>query len=157
MAGERFADLAIVSLAASIEANFATYARALETAQGLAAGTLADPVDVLEANNPNDLRSPLIEVFDSDGDCVNNRTNEWDISCTVALSFAGDSDIEANERTMRRYTTVMIDTLRHDVTLGGKVTALSLMDYSSDVLRGDSSATRYVFAFKVSINLRDNG
>lgn len=156
MAGQRLIDAAVTALASMISSNFATYARALETAQSLAANTIPDPVAVVAANDPDDVRSPLIEVFDASARCVNNRTNEWELTCTIALSFAGDADTVANELAMRRYTTVMIDTLRHDVTLGGAVTALSLHDYSSDVLRGGKSSTRYVFAFGVVCDVKDS-
>jgi hypothetical protein len=155
MAGQRLIDAAVTGLASMVASNFATYARALETQQGLAVNTLPDLVAVVAANNPDDVRSPLVEVFDAAARCVNNRTNEWELTCTIALSFAGDADTVANELMMRRYTTVMIDTLRHDVTLGGAVTAMSLRDYSSDVLRGGKSATRYVFAFGVVCDVKD--
>lgn len=155
MAGERLIDAAVKALTSMIATNFPIYARALETAQGLAENALPDPIEVVAANNPHDLRSPLIEVFDAAARCVNNRTNEWEVTCTIALSFTGDADVSANELMMRRYTTVMIDTLRNSATLSGVVTAVSLRDYSSDVLRGPSSATRYVFAFGVVIDVKD--
>jgi hypothetical protein len=155
MAGERLIDATIKALANMISANFATYARDLEAAQGLTVNTLPDPIEIVAANNPEDLRSPLIEVFDAAARCVNNRMNEWEVTCTIAMSFSGDADISANELMMRRYTTVMIDTLRNSATLSGVVSAVSLRDYSSDVLRGANSATRYVFAFGVVCDVRD--
>ena len=155
MAGERLIDATVTALTSMVAANFATYARALESAQGLAANTLPDPIEVIAANSPDDLRSPLIEVFDAAARCVNNRMNEWEVTCTIALSFAGDADTAANELMMRRYTTVMIDTLRYSATLSGAITALSLRDYSSDVLRGANSSTRYVFAFGVVCDVKD--
>lgn len=155
MAGERFVDLAVTSVAAYVRANYPTKLRALETAQSLAANSLEDPLEYLEANSPMDLRSPLVEVFDTAARCIDHHGDVWQVDVTIALSFTGDADVSANEKRMRRYATALKDTIRASSTLGSKVPLADLGDYSSEVVRGSNSTTRYVFTLGVRVGVDD--
>jgi hypothetical protein len=155
MAGERFVDLAVVKLAAYVRANLPAKLRAVETAQGLTTNSLIDPVEYVEANVPTDTRNPLVEVFDTLAQVEDAHADKWMVACTVALSFTGDADLVANERTMRRYATALKDCIRASRTLGGTVKRCDIGDYSSEVVRGPNAAIRYVFTINARVGIAD--
>lgn len=156
MAGERLADLAVKALALTLRNGIADQLDALETAQSLTAGTMVDVAEVVEANAPNDVRSPLIEVFDTSGECNDGRGGVWMFQLGVALSISGDADVVANERSLRRYVTAIISTIRAAPALGNSsIIAADVMTYTSEVFRGAASATRYVAMLTVNVHVDD--
>ena len=153
MAGEQYTDLAVLKLAEYVDANLPAKLRAVETAQGLTADSLTDPVEVIKHRVPFDNRSPLVEVYDDGWDFVDQNNRLLAVDCTVTVSFMGDADIGAGEAFMRRYMTALINTLTADPTLGGSVVSAILTDGSPAISRGDSAATRYVYAQGVEVHV----
>jgi hypothetical protein len=148
----RFIDKAVEAIMTHLQTYLPAQIAAVNAERGL---LLTSPLAYVDANVPTDMRSPLVEIFDISGQCTDDHGDEWDIACGVALSFSGNADLVANERKMRAYATALIKTIRSDATLGGKVSAAFLADYSSEVMRGDSSTTRNVFQLTVRCIVKD--
>lgn len=125
MAGERYADKAIVKLLSYFETNLGTYLDALETAQSLTAGTMTHPVDYVPGYFPDDTRSPLFQAWVDTGEPHNEdpvgRNGVYAYQCNVMVSFASDADVETGQTMARRYMTALIDCLAASRTLSGTV------------------------------------
>lgn len=122
--------------------------RAVEADRGQAPRSLPDPVAVVDAFLPNDNRSPLIQVYQDDGEMVDQREGLYAANLVVALSYSGDTDMVANERLMRRYLSAIINTIRANPllrypTVGDAPQVIAaLIGPNNRVVFGDDSATR---------------
>lgn len=155
MAGERYIDRAVSSLAAYLAATVPAALRAIETEQGLSANTLRNPVAYTTARVPNDLRTPLVKVYDEGGEFVSQRNRLLSVDCSIEVSLTGDANSETLEANMRRYATAIIDAVTASPTLAGRVEMALLQDYGAGVTRGDQSSTRIVFVQGVTIHVQE--
>jgi hypothetical protein len=155
MANERYAEKAVVSPAAYLRANLAAQLDAIETEQALTSGVLVDPVEFLEANAPDDNRSPIVEVFVASGSPEHERERLYSFGCGVALSYSSDADIAAGERMLRRYYTGVLKTLQASSTLGGTVqhAQAGAVDFLAE--RGSDATTRHTFVLDVEVRVND--
>jgi hypothetical protein len=158
MANEHHADLAVVSLAAYIRNGIAAKLRAIETEQGLDAGSLLDPAVVIEASAPLDNRNPRYEVYIEDGQAHPEsgeirKVHVWDV--TVAYSYTGDADIEAGERMARKQYTALRRLIEADYKLGGTVVVAIPGAVEFGRSRGDDAATKHEFALGVEVHTHD--
>ena len=155
MAGEKYADKAVAKLAAYLAAQYPAQLRIVETAQSLTTNSLTDPVAYVQADLPDDGRSPLMEIWEESGDPIDRRNTLDAYDLTVAVTYAGDADIAAGRLRMRRYMTALIDCLRADPTLSSTVQLAFDKDRSFDVARGKDSATKHVCALGVEVHVHD--
>lgn len=152
MAGEKYADKAVVALAAYVRANLPAQLRAVETAQSLTTNSLEDPVEVVERRAPADNRSVLVEVFDQGGEWADYRSRIWATDCTIAIGYTGDADAEAGDEYMRRYASAVISLLAGNETLGSTVIEAVLTDYGDASGHIDASAIRHTRTFGVLVH-----
>lgn len=120
----RYINQALDNLHSQIETRIAAKLDAVETDEGLSAGTLRDVVDVLKFEAPGDQRTPLIQVFDignrpyrEDG----QRHGLYEVVCRVRTQVGNDGDAEAGEVKARRYSDAVKRAILHDATLSGAV------------------------------------
>lgn len=151
MSGERYAQLAAVALRDVIEDEIAAALATVETAQGLDAGTYAAPVAVVAARVPSDNRSPLIAVYWEAGAMRLQREGTANVDCTVVVQLIGGPDLEALERLAAAYVTALVDLIRGDSSLGGRVSGALVTDWEAAVGAGDRSSTRLITAIGVSV------
>lgn len=143
---EEAAIAALVNVLAS--SQFTDALRALEVDRGLAPRSLPDPVAVVDAFLPNDNRSPLIQVYQDDGDMLDQKEGLYASQAVVAVSYSGDTDMVANERLMRRYLSALMNTvranplLRYPTLADAPQVVAALLGPNNRVIFGDDSATR---------------
>lgn len=155
MAGEAFVELAVLKLHAALQAGFEAQLLAIESAQSLA-NPIPRPVAFVAARIEHDNRSPLIAVYDEGFDVVHQRQDLVAVDCTVALSMVGLPDLEALERTMRRYVTAVIRTIRAAQTLGAQsagIVGAILKPGAANASFGDVSTTRLVYVLPVEVRV----
>jgi len=121
MAGEQYGDRAVAELLSYYETNLQTYLTAVETAQSLSTGAMTPPLDYLPGRMPDDLRSPLLQVYCDGGAAADHRNALHSYNCGVLVTYASDADIEAGQLFMRRYMTALVACLAADRTLGDNV------------------------------------
>jgi hypothetical protein len=155
VAGERYTEKAVSTLAAFVESNLPTALAAIETEQSLTSGTITRPVDYVSANVPEDGRSPLVEVYATDSRYEDQRNSIAVVECMVALSFAHDADVEGGELMRHRYVTGLLNTVRDDPTLSGGVVACVLGQMEIQASRGDDSQTRFVIEQPIEVWIQD--
>jgi hypothetical protein len=152
----RYADSAVSSLATYLAVQLPLQLRAVEVELQLANGSLGSPVDVVTARVPNDMRSPLVKVYDAGGDMVSHRVPRMmAIDCAVEVSLVGDCNVEALEVKMRRWLTAVYKSLEQSRTLGGLVEQALAKDYGSGLVRGADTATRFVSSIGVEVKVHD--
>lgn len=155
MAGEKYADRAVATLATFVEANLPTQLRAVETAQSLTTNSLTDPVAYVKADTPNDGRWPRVLIFAEGGEPVNHQNDIDEYDITLALEFMSDSDMDAAEIQMLRYMTAMIDTVRSDPRLNSTGIVAIDRDRSFHQQRGETTPTKHVAALGVEVRVHD--
>jgi hypothetical protein len=157
MAGERYTDKAVKSIAEYLAATIPAQLDTIETEQGLTAGSMEDPVAYVTARVPRDNRSPLVEVFEVAWDFVNQRERLMAVDCSIAFSFACDADLEAGYAKLRRYETAILKVLEASPSLSSRVVAALPTDGAAGTTRGDDSSTRLVFVQGVLVHVHDQG
>lgn len=156
MSGEAFVEKAVEALHSAISSGLVAKLRAVETAQGLTASSLTDPVAILRGRFPNDNRSPLVWVHANGWEYTFQRQRYMAVDCTVvvaAVGGAGPTGPTDLEVFLERYTTALIRTIEADPSLGSKVSAALITDGESAASSGDSSATRMVHAIGVEVRV----
>lgn len=141
MAGERFVDQAVVELAAYLRTNFPTKLRLIETQKGFSANEIQDPLEVLEADAPEDNRSPLVQVYAVAASPILSREKLWAVTCSVVITYVGDARPQNAEKRLNEYVTALIDMLDDDPVIGGNVTFAEIQDIFM-AARGDDSESR---------------
>lgn len=148
----RFIDLAIDALRDHLEADLPQALRDIETEDGLTAGSLTDPVEVMAARAPADHRSILVQCFEEDWDIVDQRNGVAVVDATVLVLAKGGPDIRVNEKFMRRYMQAVMDVIVGDETLGGKVSSSLVTDGNSEA-EFSGAKTRYASMQGVRIEM----
>lgn len=114
----RYADHAVTALHAVLASSQLTdWLRRVEVDEGLVVGSLTDPVAVEAAELPMDNRSPLVQVFDDDGDMVAQEEGVYAVTCLVRLSWISDTNVPAAEVWGRKYLTAITDCIRSNPLL----------------------------------------
>jgi len=160
MAGERYADYAVVCLHDVYSDNFATQLDDVISDQSLEAADLPDPVAIIRGPHIDDPRSPLLQVFDVGGtfsDPAGQRNKIADIDCRVVLTYLSSPDLPTGALTMRRYLTAMIQTIEVDPTLGGLVNAaiINRWDFEAPEIEGNA-ACRLQLGMDVVVRVRSD-
>lgn len=159
MAGEQYADLAVLKLHTWFESQLPTQLAAVETAQSLTAGDLTVPVDYIPAKVEDDNRSPLLQVYcDSTGEIEPEATGTDKIAtypCKVTVEYSGDADIEAGQLFMRRYLSALVKTLVASRTLNGTVVQALDSGHSTSAARTSESQTRYTIELGVDVTVHE--
>lgn len=151
----RYAQKAVDALHATFASGFAEELRLIETEESLDEGELRDPVDYVKAFTPADNRSPLVQIYELSGVPISHRNRLTAVECTVAVTYNGGTDIEADELRMRRYLTAMIRVIELDTTLGGRVTGAIWTDFERGLNIIDEASTRHVRALGVEMRVHD--
>lgn len=144
---------AVDRLHAFVSANFATYLRTVETADGLAAGSLTNPSAYVKARIPGDNRSPLVQIYEEGWEMKNQRNRLYSVECTIVMSRLGDVRVESNEEFIRRYERAMIETIVDNATLGSTVIAAMVLGGEAAAGIGDASVIRQVKTLDVMVDL----
>ena len=118
----------------------------------LAVNSIADPEEYLEADAPEDNRSPLIEVFASGTNPINSRERLWAIACSVAMTYVGDARPSKSEEFINQYITALIDLLNDSPTLAGTVTYAEITGIFM-ASRGDDSESRKAAVANVDVHV----
>lgn len=158
MAGERWTQKAVKSLRDYLAANYATQLRAVETAQGLAANSIPDPVEYIAAKVPKDNRVPLVQCYETRWSwtrAAGQRNLLLTVDCEIVLTYASDADLGAGELMLRRYQTALLDCLKADPKLANTVVQCAIADGDSEAIAGDASSTRMLFAQGVVIDVME--
>lgn len=156
MAGERYAELAVEALRDAINSGIAAQLAAVETAQGLTPNTIARPVAVTRSRAAaRDNRSPLIAVYWERFTLPSQRRGVVAVDCTVVVQIVGRNaaSTEGLEEDHGRYCTAIVDLIRDDPHLGGRVVASLVTDGEADASIGDNSTTRLVSAIGVEVRI----
>ncbi len=154
MAGEKYGDRAVAKLLAWCSAQLQTYLTAVETAQGLTAGSMEPPVAYLGSLLASDGRSPLLMI-----DCDSGAVESWSdglhsYQCLIVLVFNGDADVWAGETKARRYLTALIDMVRASATLGSTVELAwgGSQDFDAEK---EGDRTRHAVALEVLVRIHE--
>jgi hypothetical protein len=149
----RFVRKAVEELASYIRTNLPTYLRATETAEGLAASSLEDPVEVLEANAPHLNTSPMVQVWAERWEFTDHSEMLLAVDCTVAINITGSEGLAALTARVDRYVTALLLCLTASRSLDNAVVQALPTDGERATVRGDDSVIRQVFAQGVAILL----
>lgn len=140
----RYIEQALDPLHSQIETRIAAKLDDVESDESLTAGSLENPLDVLKFEAPQDLRSPLIQVFDigarpygADG----QRHGLYEVACRVRAQVANDGDAEAGEEKARRYSDAVKRSILHDATLGGAVLQVVITGEAPSAQLNDTTST----------------
>jgi hypothetical protein len=157
IAAMRHCDKAVAALAAAmsdVTNGMVAQLRLIETALGLTASSLTDPVAIVATDVPQDNRTPLVQVYDESWVWVGpHREKVMNVNCTVLVSYASDSDVAAADTIMRRYMVAVAQVIELDSTLGGYVVGAALTDGDSSRSIGDTSSTRHARAQGVLVQV----
>lgn len=159
MAGERYADKAVKTLAAFIRANLPAAIDAVETEQGLTSGSMLDPAEVIEHRAPLDNRSPLVSVYDDSMVAIDERQRLYSVTCEIAFWVTGDADLGAGEAMRRRYVTAMLKCLQsasaNGYTLGAGVILQLPREFGMGVVLGSDAPARHAFLLTTEVHVHD--
>jgi hypothetical protein len=156
MANERYAELAAEALHAFVAAGIDAALSDVETAQGLSAGTIRRPVAVVRARAAaRDNRSPLVAVYWSQLRPLSQREGLVEVDCTIAVQLVASTaaSTEPLEADHARYMTAILDMIRDDPHLAGRVVAALWTDADADAGIGDNSTTRLVSAVGIAVRV----
>ncbi len=99
---DRYVDLAVNSVTSFISANLPAALRLIETEKGLAADFLTDPIEYVNAAIPDDNRSPLIEVYDTDWIMDDQSLGLMTVTVAAQINLLSqDIDFVMMQRNMR--------------------------------------------------------
>lgn len=149
---------AVDALRDYLAAQMPTYLRALETELSLTASSLTDPVEVIDYEAPQDNRSPLIQVFETDfgpdeiGAGQDNGV--YTVRTTVVVCRTSDADLSGGEVFMRRYVAALLRAVIADPGLSGRVTQTVFLGAKAHHAFGDQSAIRHIYEINFEIGLQ---
>lgn len=143
-----YAAKAVETLRAYLEANLQAELTIVETEDSLAAGALTAPVAYLGYEEPGDNRSPLVEIYETKVDAIDQRNALWAVSAQVDFThnFAS-ADAGDTFTTMRRYFTAIARCVLKNPTLSGGVVGCILTGADRGTV-GDKSAGRHAWRFE---------
>ena len=154
MASE-FLDRAVDAVADIFDSGLAAQLRLVETASGLASGALTDPEAIIRGQVPWDPRSPLIQIYDTAWETIDQRNNLWRVSLSCVLTHAGAPDITSGKLFARRYMAAIKRLVLSDPTAGDQVVGLYLTDGASAAGEGDNSGIRTIYAQGIDVDVYD--
>lgn len=155
MPNERYAELAVVALRDAIASGLNARLAAIEVEQGIAT-PIRRPVAIVRARGPaSDNRSPLIAVYWESMSPVSQRQGFVSVDCTVVVAMVADTaaTLEPLEETHARYVTALLDLVRLDPHLGGRVVAAIFTDAEADAGVGDRSMSRMTTAIGIEVRI----
>lgn len=152
---DKYGARAATSLAGYLKESLPGYLRTTESDVGLAAGSIEDPVDVIVSNAPLDTRSPLFEIYCERSIPEDHLNGIWNCDISVAITYLGDSDIEASELKMLRYATATVDCLRGDPSLNSSVVSALVTDQNFVSFRGPEDITRKIGLLGVEVKVKE--
>lgn len=118
----RYIEKALDALHAAINANLATQLAAVETDNGLGAGDIPTPTDIVKGEVRFDMRPRLVQVYWTDGGLPEQQQKvhklvKVDLEVAVAI-LAEPDDLSGGEVLLTRYVTAIIDCVLQDPSLG---------------------------------------
>lgn len=118
---DQFEETAVNQMQSFVQTNLSTYLRAVESADGLAANSLTDPIDYQRASRPFDPRFPLVQIYDVKTTPAQaghrNHIAKVEVELIISDVVAG-SDVQGAEDKMRRYLRAIRNCVASDYNLG---------------------------------------
>ena len=151
----RYETAAVDALHTQVSAQLATQLAAVETDEGIAAGSLTQPISILKNRAPNDNISPLMRIYSDGAGTFDQRNHLYVVDCIIDLGykFPTGTDLAALELFMRRYLDAMRRCVLADQTLGGAACQALIEEASDDSGDGDTSETRRVATLAVIVTV----
>jgi hypothetical protein len=150
-----FVETAVEALRAYYAAQLPAELAIVETEDSLDAGTLTAPVTYLGYEDPNDNRSPLIEVYETSVRAQDQRCGIWDVSINADLTcnFA-DASMATSFVTMRRYFTALMRVPQRARWCVTGVIECVFVGAERGLTIGGQSAGRHVWRFKWIVSVQ---